>query len=73
MFRWCRARRRDSELPGEVDRKVQGIGRDEIGKERYMPTDLVAVPIMVNLLLLFMFIAIGSVAFHLTEGRFFCN
>merc|ERR1719238_939146 len=48
LCRWCRARRRDSELPPEIDRKEKSIGKDEIGKEKYMPTDQVMVPIMVN-------------------------
>jgi len=68
LCRWCRARRRDNELAVDMDRKATGIGRDEVGKEKYMPTEQVAVPITVNLILLFMFIFIGSIAFHLTEG-----
>ena len=39
MFRWCRARRRDNELAVDMDRKAMGIGRDEVGKEKYMPTE----------------------------------
>jgi len=68
MCRWCRARRRDAELPPNVDRRTKGISFDEIGKERYMPTDLVMVPIMVNLMLIFAFIFIGSVLFSTWEG-----
>jgi len=68
LCRWCRARRRDSELPPEMDRRTLGIGRDDIGKERYMPTDLVMVPIMVNLILIFLFIFLGAVMFNLMEG-----
>jgi len=78
MCRWCRARRRDSELPPNIDRRTKGISFDEIGKERYMPTDLVMVPIMVNLMLIFSFIFIGSILFAswegwtATEAAYFC-
>jgi len=68
MCRWCRARRRDSELPPGLDRKEKGIRRDEVGKERYMPTDLVMVPIMVNLMLIFIFIFGGALLFADWEG-----
>jgi len=68
LCRWCRARRRDSELPPSVDRRSRGIGFDEIGKERYMPTDLVMVPIMVNLMLIFGFIFMGAILFASWEG-----
>ena len=64
-------RRRDSELPPEMDRRARGIMTDEVGKERYMPTDLVMVPIMVNLMLIFLYIFIGAVMFNLTEGKKF--
>jgi len=68
LCRWCRARRRDSELPPSVDRRSRGIGFDEVGKERYMPTDLVMVPIMVNLLVIFGFIFMGAILFASWEG-----
>ena len=63
LCRWCRARRRDAELPPGVDRRSKGLAFDEIGKERYMPTDLVMVPITVNLILIFSFIFVGALAF----------
>ncbi|XP_023330975.1 TWiK family of potassium channels protein 7 [Eurytemora carolleeae] len=78
-FRWlysrifcrcCRARRRDSELPPDVDRKGHGINNDEVGKERYMPTDLVMVPIMINLMVIFIFIFLGALMFSFTSGWF---
>lgn len=78
LCRWCRARRRDSELPPNVNRRTRGISFDEIGKERYMPTDLVMVPITVTLILLFTFIFIGSLLFAAwedwtyTESFYFC-
>lgn len=66
--RWCRARRRDSELPPNIDRRSHGIGYDEVGKERYMPTDLVMIPVMVTLMLLFSFIFTGALLFANWEG-----
>ena len=48
--------------------RSRGIGFDEIGKERYMPTDLVMVPIMVNLMLIFGFIFMGAILFASWEG-----
>lgn len=68
LCRWCRARRRDSELPPGIDRRTKGLAFDEVGKERYMPTDLVMVPIMVNLILIFSFIFTGALLFANWEG-----
>ena len=68
LCRWCRARRRDSELPPGVDRRSKGLAFDEVGKERYMPTDLVMVPITVNLILIFTFIFTGALLFAVWEG-----
>ncbi len=36
---------------------------DEVGKETYMPTDMVLVPIMVNLIMIFLFLFGGAVIF----------
>jgi len=78
LCRWCRARRRDSELPPGEDRKEKGIAKDEVGKERYMPTDLVMVPIMVNLMLIFIFIFAGAFVFaafedwEMSSSAYFC-
>ena len=67
--RWCRVRRRDNELAPDTERiKDVRIIRDEIGKEVYMPTDKVNVPIMVNLMLIFTFLFLGAVAFSSWEG-----
>merc|ERR1712227_722747 len=67
LCRWCMARRRGAELPPGIDRKSKGLAYDEIGKERYMPTDLVMVPITVNLILIFTFIFMGALAFAAWE------
>lgn len=41
---------------------------DEVGKETYMPTDMVIVPIMVNLIIIFVFLFVGAVIFAAWEG-----
>ena len=51
---------------------------DEVGKEAYMPTDLVIVPIMVNLIIIFLFLFIGALLFShwedwdLGSSLYFC-
>lgn len=41
---------------------------DQVGKETYMPTDLVLVPIMVNLIIIFLFLFIGALIFSSWEN-----
>ena len=43
------------------------IKTDDIGKEMYMPTDKVNVPIMVNLMLIFSFLFVGAICFSSWE------
>ena len=50
-----------------MDRRSKGLAFDEVGKERYMPTDLVMVPITVNLILIFGFIFTGAILFAVWE------
>lgn len=66
--RWCRVRRRDAELAPTADKKAKNIMNDEVGKETYMPTDMVIVPIMVNLIIIFVFLFVGAVIFAAWEG-----
>lgn len=40
---------------------------DEVGKETYMPTDDVNVPIVVNLVIMFLFLFIGAIIFSQWE------
>ena len=40
---------------------------DNVGTETYMPTDEIEVPIMINLIIMFLFIFGGSVIFMLAE------
>ena len=62
-------RRRDAELPPTVERtKDTKIKHDEYGKETYMPTDKVNVPIMVNLMLIFIFLFGGALCFSHWES-----
>ena len=65
--RWCRVRRRDNELAPDDDRKENSIMLDNVGTETYMPTDEIEVPIMVNLIIMFIFIFGGSLIFMLAE------
>lgn len=60
--RWCRVRRRANEL-GPDAQNTSRIKTDDVGKEVYMPTDKVNVPIMVNLVLIFTFLFLGAVAY----------
>lgn len=77
--RWCRVRRRANELgPDDQDAKHMRIKTDDVGKEVYMPTDKVNVPIMVNLVLIFGFLFLGAVAYsnwedwNLGSALYFC-
>ncbi|XP_076053851.1 TWiK family of potassium channels protein 7-like [Oratosquilla oratoria] len=66
--RMCRARRYDSELPPDVSKKNKRLLIDDIvGKEDYMPTNEVFVPVTLNLVLLFVYIMLGGVLFSYWE------
>ena len=49
------------------DRKENSIMLDNVGTETYMPTDEIEVPIMVNLIIMFIFIFGGSLIFMVAE------
>ncbi|CAG0892771.1 unnamed protein product [Darwinula stevensoni] len=68
--RWCRARRKKSELPPGVTEPPKGerLIDDDIGKEEYMPTNDVVVPIMLNLLIIALYIMLGAILFNQWEG-----
>uniref|UniRef100_A0A6A7G7E2 TWiK family of potassium channels protein 7-like n=2 Tax=Hirondellea gigas TaxID=1518452 RepID=A0A6A7G7E2_9CRUS len=67
--RCCRAQRNLSELPpGASKRSLKLLIDDEIGKEDYMPTDKVVVPITINLVLLTGYIVTGAIMFTYWEG-----
>jgi len=70
--RWCRVARRSAELPPDVPRKRssgKGLLKDETGKESYMPTNRVNVPVMINLMLIFIYLFGGALAFTQWEGE----
>lgn len=67
--RWCRGRRNYEELPANASKKqLRLLIDDEIGEEEYMPTSKVDVPITINLVLLFMYMMMGSRLFMYWEG-----
>ena len=65
--RWCRVRRRDNELSPDADRAQYSIRTDKVGREAYMPTDEVRVPVMVVLIVMLAYLFVGSVAFTYAE------
>ena len=69
VFRWCRAVRRNNErLPGQSLRETKKIIDDVIGKEEYMPTDQIAIPIIVCIVIILSFLSFGSILYHFWEG-----
>ncbi|XP_042877148.1 TWiK family of potassium channels protein 7-like [Penaeus japonicus] len=67
--RWCRGVRNMSELPPKASKKQRKLLiDDEIGKEEYMPTEEVDVPITLTLVVLFVYIMLGAVLFSVWEN-----
>uniref|UniRef100_A0A0P4WJ59 Potassium channel domain-containing protein n=1 Tax=Scylla olivacea TaxID=85551 RepID=A0A0P4WJ59_SCYOL len=67
--RWCRSRRNEEELPPHTSKKQRKLlVDDEVGKEEYMPTEFLHVPIVINLVLLMVYIILGAVLFSFWEG-----
>jgi len=67
--RWCREVRLVSErLPGQTDRKAKKVHEDIVGEEYYMPTDEVAIPIVICLLLIVGYLFLGAQIFSEWEG-----
>ncbi|XP_071520993.1 uncharacterized protein [Panulirus ornatus] len=65
----CRGRRNLEELPSNTSKKYRKLLIDDVvGKEDYMPTDEVNVPITINLVMLFLYIMLGAVLFSFWEG-----
>lgn len=66
--RSCRSRRNDEELPPKASKKQRKLLIDDvIGKEKYMPTSELKVPITLNLVLLAVYIMMGAVLFSIWE------
>ncbi|XP_063596563.1 TWiK family of potassium channels protein 7-like [Penaeus indicus] len=67
--RWCRSVRNLSELPPKASKKYRKLLiDDEVGKEEYMPTEHVDVPITLTLVVLFVYIMLGAVLFSVWEN-----
>ncbi|CAL4069767.1 unnamed protein product [Meganyctiphanes norvegica] len=66
--RWCRSKRNQSELPAKASKKKLKLLMDDVvGKEDYMPTEEVNVPITLTLVLLFSFMIAGAILFAFLE------
>ncbi|XP_037074693.1 potassium channel subfamily K member 18-like [Pollicipes pollicipes] len=64
--RWCRSTRYQSERV--AGKKTKRLSDDTVGKEPYMPTDEVQVPIVITLVLIFAYLAVGALIFTNWEG-----
>ena len=49
-------------------RRAQRVSDDVVGKEDYMPTDDVHVPITINLMLIALYLGLGALIFSSWEG-----
>ena len=49
-------------------RECKKIIDDEVGKEEYMPTDQIAIPIILCVIIILGFLSFGSVLYHFWEG-----
>ncbi|XP_043216956.1 TWiK family of potassium channels protein 7-like [Amphibalanus amphitrite] len=59
--RWCRTTRyKEERKPGK---RAKRVSEDEVGKEEYMPTDEVNVPITINLMIIAMYLGMGALIF----------
>ena len=61
-------RRTSERLPGQSLRHCKKIIDDHIGKEEYMPTDQIGIPIILCIVIILSFLSFGSVVFHFWEG-----
>ena len=55
-------------MPGQSLRDCKKIIDDVIGKEEYMPTDQLAIPIILCIIIILGFLSFGSVLYYLWEG-----
>ncbi|XP_043246939.1 TWiK family of potassium channels protein 7-like isoform X2 [Amphibalanus amphitrite] len=63
--RWCRSTRyKQQQKPG---RRAQRVSDDVVGKEEYMPTDEVNVPITINLMMIALYLGLGALIFSRWE------
>ncbi|CAM1318757.1 Uncharacterised protein g7024 [Pycnogonum litorale] len=71
--RWCRSRRKNSEYSELSDskkakKKANGLNEESVGNEDYMPTNKVVVPIVLNLIIMSFYVALGTVLFSFWEN-----
>ena len=61
--RWFRSRRLNSEIPSRSLRKKmrRRLIDEEVGDEEYMPTNSIAIPIIVNMVLIFGYVFLGAI------------
>ena len=60
--RWFRSKRLESEIPSRTLRKKykRRLIDEEVGIETYMPTDRISVPMIISVVVIFGYVAIGS-------------
>ncbi|KAK3877621.1 hypothetical protein Pcinc_017656 [Petrolisthes cinctipes] len=66
--RWCRVRRRFTEMKKGKKVQKKSLWKDDVGEEKFMPTSKVQVPITVNLCVIFVYLLAGGVLFSWWEG-----
>ncbi|XP_050690481.1 TWiK family of potassium channels protein 7-like isoform X2 [Eriocheir sinensis] len=66
--RWCRVRRKLSELRKGNKLKKGDLRKETVGDEKYMPTQMVTVPIIVNLCLIAVYLMLGGALFSWWEN-----
>merc|ERR1712013_300566 len=67
--RWCRVRRLVSErLPGQSLRDARKLRDEPLNEETYMPTNEIAIPIVLSIVTIVGYLAMGAIIFHAWEG-----
>ena len=68
--RWFRNRRVVTEIPSRSLRKRlrRRLVDEDVGDELFMPTNTIPIPIIVNIVIMFSYIAIGAFIFSTWEG-----
>ncbi|XP_042221495.1 TWiK family of potassium channels protein 7-like [Homarus americanus] len=66
--RWCRFRRRLAETRAGKTVEKRSLWKDDVGYEKYMATEKVNVPIVVNLCIITVYLMLGGVLFKWWEG-----
>ena len=66
--RWCRLKRLVSErIPGQSLRKARKLRDEVLNEETYMPTNEISIPIILCVLAIVVYLAMGSTIFHIWE------